>query len=67
MKRLISLILFLTMIVILIGCAGMTAQRPSDQDSLTTEVGKWTFVGDHSRTGPGVQFQRSAAIDAITP
>ena len=48
MKRLISLILFLTMVVILIGCAGTTGQRPSDQDSLTNEVGNATFVGDHS-------------------
>jgi len=67
MKRLISLVLFFTMIVILIGCAGMTGQRSGDQDSLTNEVGKASFVGDHSRTGPGVQFQGSSAIDAITP
>ncbi len=68
MKRIISLILFLTMVGILIGgCAGMPAQRPSDQGSWTNEVGKSTFVGDHSRTGPGAQFQRSVAIDMITP
>ncbi len=65
MKRLISLILFLTMVVILIGCAGTTGQRPSDQDSLTNEVGKSTFVGDHSQTGPGAQYQRSLALDML--
>jgi Flp pilus assembly protein TadD len=65
MKRLISLILFLTMVVLLNGCAGTTGQRPSEQDSLTNEVGNATFVGDHSRSGPGVQYQRSLALDML--
>ena len=58
MKRLISIILFLTMGVMLIGCAGMKAHQPSD--SLTNEVGKSTFVG-------GVPFTVDPRFALITP
>lgn len=60
MKRLISLILFLTMVVILIGCAGMTGQQPSDKDSLTNEVGKKPFVGNI-----GKEFHTDPALRMI--
>jgi hypothetical protein len=60
MKRLISIILFLTMVVILIGCAGMQTQQPRDKDSLTNEVGKGTFVG-------GVPFHVDPKFALIGP
>jgi hypothetical protein len=69
MKRLISLILFLTMVVILIGCAGADRTKPylGAKGNWTNEVGNATFVGDHSHTGPGVQYQRQLAVEMITP
>ena len=62
MKRLISIILFLTMVVILTGCAGMKAQQPSNKDSLTNEVGKAPFVGH-----VGVEFRADPALIMVTP
>jgi Asp/Glu/hydantoin racemase len=62
MKRLISLILFLTMVVILIGCAGMTGQQPSDKDSLTNEVGKAPFVGH-----VGAAYRGDSSLRMVSP
>ncbi len=62
MKRLISLILFLTMAVILIGCAGMKAQQPSDKDYSMNEVGKAPFVGH-----VGAGYRADPALRMVTP
>jgi len=58
MKKLISIILFLTMVGILTGCAGMQTYQSSD--SLANEVGKSTFVG-------GVPFHVDPKFALITP
>ncbi len=62
MKRLMSLILFLTMVVILIGCAGMQVQQPSNSDSFKNAAGNAPFVGD-----VGVAFQDNPALRMISP
>jgi hypothetical protein len=67
MKRLISLILFLTMVVMLIGCAstgsaGRSASDAGAKGNLTNEVGNSTFVGEH---GPGVPYQRTLALQML--
>jgi hypothetical protein len=59
MKRFISLILLSTTVVILIGCAGMTAQQRSDKDYLTN-VGQSPFVGERGPSGQRL-------IDTIGP
>ncbi len=48
MNRLISLILFLTMVVICSACATTTAQQRTDKESLSGSIGKSTFVGESS-------------------
>lgn len=64
MKRLISLILFLTMVVIFIGCAGPGKTAPSldAKGNLTNEVGNATFVGETSR---GVPFHEDIGIKML--
>jgi hypothetical protein len=64
MKRLISIILFLTMVVILIGCAGpgKTAPYLGAKGDLTNEVGNATFVGE---TGRGVAFHEDIGIKML--
>jgi hypothetical protein len=64
MKRLISLILFLTMVVISIGCAGLDKTAPylGAKGNLTNEVGNATFVGEH---GPGVPFHQDIGIKML--
>jgi hypothetical protein len=53
MKRLISLIVFLLMVVILIGCfATMTTEQRKETYDLRKSVGNSPFVGD---TSPGVR------------
>ncbi|HSR10150.1 MAG TPA: hypothetical protein VLS90_01800, partial [Thermodesulfobacteriota bacterium] len=60
MKRLISLILFLTMVAILIGCAGSGgAGRTGAKGNLTEEVGNAQFVG---ATNLGVPFQQDLTM-----
>ena len=64
MKRLISIILFLTMAVIFIGCAGADKTKPyvGAKGNLTDEVGNATFVGE---TGPGVPFHQDIGIKML--
>ena len=62
MKKLISLILFLTMVVISIGCAGMKAQQPGDKDYSMNAVGKAPFVGQ-----TGLPYRSDPALRMVTP
>jgi hypothetical protein len=64
MKRLISLILFLTMVVLFIGCAGGDKTKPymGAKGDYANEVGNSTFVGE---TGRGVAFHEDIGIKML--
>ncbi len=48
MKRFITITLVLMIMVIFIGCSGMTAEQRKEQYDLRQNVGNSQFVGDSS-------------------
>ena len=52
MKRLISLIVFLMMVFIFMGCAAMTPEQRKETYDLRKSAGNSPFVGD---TSPGAR------------